>query len=135
MKPRVNIITLGTNNLELATQFYEKGLKFPKVTFEGDISFFELNGSWLALYPWDLLAADAKVDKNGTGFRGVTLAHTVENKDDVITLLEEAKVAGATITKPAQETDWGGFSGYFADLDNHLWEIAFNPFFWPGPKD
>ncbi len=135
MKPRINIITLGTNNLDLATNFYEKGLRFPKLAFDGDISFFELNGSWLALYPWDLLAADATVDKSGSGFRGVTLAHNVNSEDKVEDILKEAKVAGASIIKPAQKTDWGGFSGYFSDLDNHLWEVAFNPFFWPGPKD
>ena len=59
---------------------------------------------------------------------------TIHNGIGIITLLEEVKEAGAQIVKPAQKTDWGGFSGYFADLDSHLWEVAFNPFFWPGPK-
>ena len=135
MKPRINIITLGTKNLENATRFYEHGLGLPKMNFEGDISFFELNGSWLSLYPWELLAQDALIESTGSGFRGFTLAHVVENENQVINLLEKAKSAGATIIKPAQKAEWGGFSGYFADLDGHLWEIAHNPFFWPGPKD
>lgn len=135
MKPRINIITLGTKSLIRSTSFYEEGLGFPKMDFEGDISFFMLNGSWLALYPWELLAEDARVDSVGAGFRGVTLAHNVENEKQVSDLLEQAQNAGATIVKKAQKTEWGGFSGYFSDLDGHLWEIAHNPFFWSGPKD
>ncbi len=75
------------------------------------------------------------VEDANSGFRGFTLAHNVENENQVVKLLEKAKKAGATIIKSAQKTEWGGFSGYFADLDGHLWEIAYNPFFWPGPKD
>ena len=135
MKPRINIITLGTRNLEKATRFYEIGLGLPKMDFEGDISFFELNGSWLGLYPWELLAEDATVVSSGEGFRGITLAHNVENESDVVSVLNEAKQAGGKIIKQAQKTDWGGYSGYFSDLDGHLWEVAYNPFFWPGCKD
>lgn len=135
MNPRINIITLGTHNLENATKFYEHGLELPKMDFAGNISFFMLNGSWLSLYPWELLAKDALVEDANSGFRGFTLAHNVENENQVVKLLEKAKKAGATIIKSAQKTEWGGFSGYFADLDGHLWEIAYNPFFWPGPKD
>lgn len=135
MRPNINIITLGTNNLESATHFYAVGLGFPKMNFEGDISFFELQGTWLALYPWELLAQDAEVPSTGSGFRGVTLAHNVKSEEGVIKTLAEAQNAGAKIIKPGQKTTWGGFSGYFADLDDHLWEVAFNPFFWPGLKD
>jgi hypothetical protein len=134
MKPTINIITLATQDLVKATSFYEIGLGFPRLPFEGDISFFTLNGTWLALHPWNALAIDAGVDSKGSGFRGVTLAHNVNNEERVIELLELAKKVGATIVKPAQKAEWGGFSGYFADLDGHLWEVAFNPFFWPGPK-
>jgi uncharacterized protein len=135
MKPRINIITLGTRNLKMATKFYEHGLGFPKMNFEGNVSFFTLNGSWLALYPWELLAEDAQIEPIGSGFRGFTLAHNVETEQQVMELLQNAKNSGATIVKPAQKTDWGGFSGYFSDLDGHLWEISHNPFFWPGPRD
>ncbi len=135
MKPRINIITLGVKDLNSAAAFYEGGLGFPRTNFVGDIVFFSLNGSWLSLYPWDLLAQDALVESSGSGFRGMTLAHNVGSEKQVLELLEKAKNAGAKIIKPAQQTEWGGFSGYFADLDGHLWEIAHNPFFWPGPKD
>jgi len=135
MKPRISIVTLGTQDLARATRFYEQGLGFPKMSFEGNVSFFQLNGTWLSIYPWDLLAQDAQVTSDSQGFRGITLAHNVDSEDAVVALLQEAQTAGATIIKPAQKTEWGGFSGYFADLDAHLWEVAFNPFFWPGPKD
>lgn len=135
MKPRINIITLGTQNLVRATEFYEKGLQFPKMAFEGNISFFELNGTWLSLYPWELLASDANTSHSGSGFRGITLAHLVESEEEVLKTLNAAISAGGTLIKPATKADWGGFSGYFADLDNHLWEIAYNPFFWAGPKE
>lgn len=135
MKPRINIITLGTNDLGKATIFYEKGLKFPKMDFEGNISFFILSGTWLSLYQWDLLAQDAQISASTSGFRGVTLAHNVETENQVIAILKQAEIAGANIIKQAQKTDWGGFSGYFTDLDGHVWEVAYNPFFWPGPKD
>lgn len=135
MNPRINIITLGTRDLSSATKFYEKDLGFPKMDFEGNISFFMLNGSWLSLYPWELLAQDVQIDAASSGFRGITLAHNVETEDQVISILEQAKNAGATIVKEAHKTEWGGFSGYFTDLDGHLWEIAYNPFFWPGPND
>ena len=103
--------------------------------FAGDVSFFILNGSWLSLYPWELLAHDAEVKSASSGFRGVTLAHNVSTEEQVIDLLEQARTAGGKIVKQAQKTEWGGFSGYFADLDDHLWEVAHNPFFWPGPAD
>lgn len=135
MQSRINIITLGTNNLEKATAFYEKGLGLPKMDFPGNVSFFMLNGTWLSLYPWDLLAQDATVASEGSGFRGVALAHNVTDEEQVLQLLDKAQNAGATLIKPGQKTEWGGFSGYFADLDGHLWEVAYNPFFWPGPKD
>lgn len=134
MKPRINIITLGVRDLAKATNFYENGLGLPKSDFEGNISFFSLNGSCIALYPWELLAKDANIDQLGAGFRGFTLAHNVESEKEVLAVLEKAKSAGAKIVKQATKADWGGFSGYFADLDNHLWEVAYNPFFWPGPK-
>ena len=74
MKPRINMITLGVNNLEESIRFYERGLGFPRKPFEGEVAFFELNGTWLALYPWDALAEDATVSPESTGFRGITLA-------------------------------------------------------------
>ncbi|MBW1852567.1 MAG: VOC family protein [Deltaproteobacteria bacterium] len=134
MKPRISIITLGVKDLEESTQFYEHGLGLPRMPFEGDAVFFELNGTWLALYPWSALAEDATVSDIGEGFRGITLAHNVESKPAVDEVIEQANKAGATILKPAQDVFWGGYSGYFSDPNGHLWEVAWNPHFWPGPK-
>lgn len=135
MKPRINMITLGVRDMEKAIQFYANGLGLPRMPFEGGAAFFVLNGSWLGLYPWDALAEDAVVTAEGHGFRGITLAHVVSSKKEVGDVLTQAVKAGGKILKPAQDVFWGGYSGYFADPDGHLWEVAWNPHFWPGPKE
>ena len=135
MKPRINMITLGVADMERAIRFYEKGLGLQRMPFEAGAAFFMLNGSWLSLYPWDSLAEDATVSGNGTGFRGITLANVVSSKEEVVEVLNQAVRSGAKLMKPAQDVFWGGYSGYFADPDGHLWEVAWNPIFWPGPKD
>lgn len=135
MRPRINMITLGVRDMEKAIQFYEKGLCLPRMAFEGGAAFFELNGTWLSLYPWDALAEDATLPAKGQGFRGITLAHVVASKKEVKAILDNAVQAGGMLVKPAQDVFWGGHSGYFADPDGHLWEVAWNPHFWPGPKD
>lgn len=135
MHSRISMVTLGVSNLETAIQFYETGLGFPKMESGPNVAFFNLNGTWLGLYPWELLAKDAQVDAQGEGFRGVALAHNTHSEQEVIDVLETAVQAGATLVKPAQKVEWGGFSGYFADPDGHLWEVAYNPFFWIGPTD
>lgn len=136
MKPRISMITLGVKDLPRAKQFYQQGLGLPLHDFDSDeVAFFQLNGSWLGLYGWDALAKDATVSTVGNGFRGFSLAHNLESEKQVDELIEQAVAAGATLTKPAQKTEWGGYSGYFADPEGHLWEIAWNPFFWVGPED
>jgi catechol 2,3-dioxygenase-like lactoylglutathione lyase family enzyme len=135
MKPRINMITLGVADLKKSAEFYERGLGFPRMPFEGGAAFFILNGSWLSLYPWNALAEDAAVNANGSGFRGITLAHVVSSKEEVREVLSQAVQSGGTLIKPAQDVFWGGYSGYFADPDGHLWEVAWNPHFRPGPKD
>lgn len=85
-------------------------------------------GTWFGLYPWNELAKDAQVAEQGVGFRGVTLAHLEPTKDDVNRVISEARALGAKIVKEPQDVFWGGYSGYFKDLDGHLWEIAMNPF-------
>ncbi|APX96847.1 VOC family protein [Natronorubrum daqingense] len=127
MEPRISMLTLGVTDLEASTRFYRDGLGLPEYESEGDVTFFETAGAWLALYPRTALAEDATVCADGDGFRGMSIAHNVESKRDVDTVLEEASGAGATIRKPARDTDWGGYSGYFADLDGFLWEVAWNP--------
>jgi uncharacterized protein len=135
MKPRINMITLGVRDMEKAIRFYEKGLGLPRMPFDGGAAFFTLNGSWLSLYPHEALAEDATVAAQGQGFRGTTLAHVVSSKREVNDILDQAVKSGGKLIKPAQDVFWGGYSGYFADPDGHLWEVAWNPHFWPGPKD
>lgn len=135
MKPRISMITLGVRDMERAVRFYEGGLGLPRMPFDGGAAFFALNGSWLSLYPWDALAEDATVNAGGTGFRGITLAHVLSSREEVDALLARAVESGGTLVKPAQDVFWGGYSGYFADPDGHLWEVAWNPHFWPGPGD
>lgn len=131
MDPKISIITLGVNDLIASTEFYKNGLGLPHSSHSNEnISFFELNGTWLALYPKDSLAADANIKSNGDGFCGVTLAHNVKVKQEVDRVLALAEKSGAKITKPAKDTFWGGYSGYFSDLDGYLWEAAWNPHFW-----
>ena len=136
MQARISMISLGVKNLQTAVKFYQDGLGLPrKKPFSDEIAFFDLDGTWLGLYPWDKLAEDATVSLEGSGFRGVTLAHNVKSKEEVNSVISQAIGAGATLVKEAQDVFWGGYSGYFSDLDGHLWEIAWNPHFWIGPED
>ena len=129
MEPRLNIITLGVANLQASRDFYEKGLGWkPSSASSEEIVFFQLGGIVLALYPNDKLAEDALQNSLGSGFKGMTLAQNVPAKEDVAIVLHHAQQAGATIVKEAQDVFWGGHSGYFSDLDGHLWEVAYNPF-------
>ena len=97
----------------------------------GEVSFFRLGGSALAVFGHHDLAADALQPVSAIpDFRGVTLAINVASADEVDAALAAAEAAGATIAKPGRRAEWGGYSGYFADLDGHLWEVAHNPY-WP----
>lgn len=130
MKSKISIITLGVTDLERATRFYRDGLGLPEYEFEGSsITFFALEGTWLALYPFESLAEDIGITPiRGAEFGGITLAHNVGSKQEVDDVLEQAVAAGADLVKPAQEAFWGGYSGYFKDPDGHVWEVAYNPF-------
>jgi hypothetical protein len=132
MEPRISVITLGVQDLERALDFYLAGLGLP---LEGErdevdgIAFFRLNPHLrLALYPWEALAEDAQAEADGQGFRGITIAHNVRERDQVDAVMQTAVDAGARLVKEPQEVFWGGYSGYFADPDGHLWEVAFNPY-------
>lgn len=127
MEPRVSIITLGVADLARARAFYERMGFHAASASQGDIVFFQAGGLAIALYPRTALAEDATIAEAGSGFRGVTLAHNVREKAEVAAVLAEAQAAGARIVKPAQDVFWGGHSGYFADPDGHLWEVAWNP--------
>jgi catechol 2,3-dioxygenase-like lactoylglutathione lyase family enzyme len=126
MKPHVAIITLGVRDLQRARTFYSEGLGWPIQQEDYNWVCFSLGdgSSALALYPWEELAADAKVSPDGSGFRGVTLCHNVRSEERVEELLEEAERAGGTIVRRAERAAWGGYSGYFADIDGYLWEVA-----------
>ena len=130
MDARLSLVTLGVSDLKRASRFYEDVLGLPRLQSPPAIAFFELGKTWLALYPRDLLAADAGVPSDGSGFPGFTLAHNVESEVEVDRLLEHVASAGGRIVKPAQHAEWGGYSGYFADPDGFLWEVAWNPHFW-----
>lgn len=130
MEPRLNIVTLAVSDLARARDFYQKGLGWQASSASQEtIAFFQLGGVILALYPHDALAEDAMVSSSGSGFKGFTLAQNVCEKHEVADFLALAEKAGGKIVKPAQDVFWGGHSGYFADLDGNLWEVAWNPFF------
>ena len=129
MEPRISFVTLGVANLERATRFYRDVLKLQPLPTPPSVSFFEMGRTWLALYPRDLLAADAGVPDEGSGFPGFTLAHNVRSQDEVDRLLAEVAAGGGRLVKPGGRADWGGYTGYFADPDGFLWEVAWNPRF------
>ena len=135
MNPRISMVTLGVRDLTAAIAFYEKGLGFPRMESPPTVAFFALNGTWLGLYGRESLAEDAQVSAEGKGFEGFTLAHNVGSESEVDEVVARAVRVGATLVKRPQKAFWGGYSGYFKDLDGHLWEVAHNPFFWIGPKD
>ena len=137
MKPKISLITLAVADLQRSLAFYRDGLGLPTHNYQEDqgIVFFEMDGTWLALYPKDKLAEDlarpgANFEFSGAqgGFSPVTLAHNVKTKEEVDAVIQQAIDAGAKLIKPAEDAFWGGYSGYFTDPDNHLWEIAHNPF-------
>ncbi len=135
MKPRISMITLGVRDMDRAVKFYEDGLGLPRRKSPPEVAFFTLNGSWLALFGRDSLAEDAGIPAEGSGFPGFALAHNVHSEAEVDELLQQAAAAGGKLVKPGQRVFWGGYSGYFADPDGYLWEVAHNPEFWIGPED
>lgn len=135
MKPRISMIALAVEDLERSIAFYRDGLGFPKVESPPGVAFFNLNGTWLGLSPREALAGDAAVSSEGDGYNGFSLAHNVASEAEVDEVFEHAVSIGATVVKPVQKAAWGGYHGYFKDPDGYLWEIAYNPFAWVGPRD
>jgi uncharacterized protein len=129
VKPKIGLVTLGVADLARSLAFYRDGLGWPTQDYKPDagVVFFALNGTWLALYPRDKLAEDAGV-ADGQGFGGITLAHNEPSPEEVDAAFAQAIAAGARAVKVPQKAFWGGYSGYFADPDGYLWEVAFNPF-------
>lgn len=129
MEPRISIVTLGVADMGRAFRFYHEGLGFPTSgSPDAGIVFFQTGGTCLAIYPAEKLAEDVAPDRDGkrSGFPGFTLAHNTREKDDVDAILERAAAAGGRIEKPAADTFWGGYSGYFSDPDGNLWEVAYS---------
>jgi hypothetical protein len=128
MEQRISLVTLGVSDLPRSKAFYE-ALGWRGQEIEETV-FFQAGGLAIVLWARDKVAADGNVtDNDDSGFGGVVLAHNVGSREAVDAILAEAGAAGATITKSAEETFYGGYAGFFADLDGHVWEIAHNPGF------
>ena len=134
MKSRIKVITLGVNDLARALVFYRDGLGLPTegivgTEFEdGAVVFFNMNDDLiLALYPRTALAKDAKIPVSPPSPTELSIGHIVGSKEQVDVIMQQAESAGAHITDLAHDRVWGGYSGYFQDLDGHLWEITWNP--------
>ena len=129
MEQRLSIITLGVADLKNATDFYVDKFGWEKSSFSNDnISFFILNGIQLALFERTELAKDAGLHPEGTGFKAMTIAYNTRSKVEVDELILSLKNKGVKILKEPVHTNWGGYSSYIADLDNNIWEIAYNPY-------
>jgi hypothetical protein len=129
MEQRISLITLGVQDLVVSTAFYEAlGWQRSMRQAEG-VSFFQCGCMVFALWPWMSLAADAGVSPERSGAGGFALAYNARTREEVDAVLVEVAALGAAIVKPAAEVFWGGYSGYFRDLDGHLWEVAWNPGF------
>jgi len=134
MKPRITVITVGVDDLERSLKFYRDGLGLKTEgiigrEFEhGAVAFFDLQaGIKLAIWPRKSLAHDSGLPLTTPCATELSLGHNVSSKSEVETVMAQAKNAGAVIVKPAQETFWGGYAGYFQDPDQHLWEVVWNP--------
>ena len=126
---RISLITLGVSDVQRSTAFYEK-LGWRKSSASQDaVTFIQLKGTVLGLFSRESLAEDAGVPNGEPGFSGVTLAHNVSSPAGVDAVIKFAVSCGATLVKAPQKVVWGGYSGYIADPDGHLWEVAHNPFF------
>ncbi len=134
MKQRINILTLGVSDLKKSMKFYQNGLGWKTkgiigTEFEnGEVVLFDLdNGMKLSLYERKNLAWDSKLKLQPESATEFSIGYFVNSDKEVVTVMEQAKKAGAKIIKPAQKTFWGGYAGYLQDLDGHLWEIGHNP--------
>ncbi|WP_299676883.1 VOC family protein [uncultured Roseobacter sp.] len=127
MEQRVSLITLGTRDMDALSTFYD-ALGWTRTPSPDGVIAYDLIGQTLGLYPLDKLAEDIGLPVDALGCGASTLAHNVSARADVTEVLSRAEIAGARILKPAQEVFWGGYHGYFADPDGHIWEIAHNPF-------
>jgi len=129
VEPRVSFITLCVTDLDRAVRFYEQGRGLCRLKTPSSVAFFEMGKTWLALWARESLADDAGVPDAGSGFRGFSLAHNVRSPAEVDALLAHAGAGGGRVLRPGHTAEWGGYTGYFADPDGFLWEVAWNPKF------
>jgi catechol 2,3-dioxygenase-like lactoylglutathione lyase family enzyme len=134
MKPRITVITIGVDDLDRSLRFYRDGLDLAtkgiigKEFEHGAVGFFDLQaGLTLAIWPRKSLSHDSGIAPSSPSATEFALGHNVSSRDEVDTVMEQARNAGARIVKPTQDTFWGGYAGYFQDPDGHLWEVAWNP--------
>ena len=134
MRSRITVLTIGVDNLEESLKFYGEGLGLRtegivgKEFEHGAVVFFDLKGGLkLALYPRKEIAWDAQIPLDSRSATEFTIGHNVNNKKEVDEIMGQAQKAGGKIVKPAQDTFWGGYAGYFQDPNGHLWVVAWNP--------
>ncbi|WP_341838351.1 VOC family protein [Chitinophaga pollutisoli] len=139
MKPGISVLTICVSDLERSFRFYHEGLGLPSAgmigqEFEhGAVAFFDLQGGLkLAIWPRKSLSEDCGLPEQAPSSMEFTIGHNVNSREEVDKVIQQAEAAGARVVKPAQETFWGGYSGYFMDLDGHLWEVVYNPGLLPG---
>jgi uncharacterized protein len=139
MQPRLSVLTLGVDDLEAALRFYRDGLSLPTdgvvgTEYEhGAVAFFDLAGGLkLGLWKQADLAHDSGLAISERCPTAFSLGHNVSSREEVDRVMETARAAGAELVKPAQDTFYGGYAGYFRDPDGHLWEIVWNPAILPG---
>ncbi|MDH5858252.1 VOC family protein [Lampropedia aestuarii] len=133
MQARITIVTLGVANIAAATGFYQRMGFAAASGSNGNVTFMQAGGVVLSLYGRQALAEDAQYPQAAASdaaeaFTGISLAHNVGSEAEVDSVLAQAVAAGAQLRKPGQKVFWGGYSGYFSDLDGHLWEVAYNPY-------
>jgi uncharacterized glyoxalase superfamily protein PhnB len=138
MKPRVTVFTVGVSDLAHAVRFYRDGLGFSTEGIVGEeheygaVAFFDLQpGLRFAVWPRRSIARDAGLEVGDASPTEFTLGHNVSSKAEVDDVMAQAREAGAHVVKPAEETFWGGYAGYFQDPDGHLWEVVWNPDYLP----
>jgi catechol 2,3-dioxygenase-like lactoylglutathione lyase family enzyme len=134
MDPRITVITLGVDDLDRSLAFYRDGLGLAtegivgREFAHGAVAFFDLQpGLRLALWPRTSIVHDCGLQPDPPSRTDLTLGHNVSSRAEVDAVMQQAQAAGATIVKPAQDTFWGGYAGYFEDPDRHLWEVVWNP--------
>jgi predicted lactoylglutathione lyase len=126
----ITLITLGVADVEASRRFYEAlGFRASRASVAGEVAFFQAGGVALAVWGREALAADAKLGDSDAGFAAIAIARNMASKAEVDEALAAARRAGGRVAKPAIDTPWGGYSGYFTDPDGHLWEVAWNPHF------